>query len=132
MVKYSAKKRAGSKKQSFKKRKYNKKKGGSDGDDDGKKASDTAAPADAIDSTTNAENTTVTNAENTTATNAENTTGAAVGAAAAKGDDSEIDLKKFYDDLIKRILKEINNICKEETEEKRREMLENAIMGKTE
>jgi hypothetical protein len=50
MVKYSAKKRTGSKKQSFKKRKYNKKKGGGDGDD--------AAAVDAENTTTTTTTTT--------------------------------------------------------------------------
>lgn len=129
MVKYSAKKRTGSKKQSFKKRKYNKKKGGGGGDVD---APD--APNADDDTTTGdgAPNSAPNSADDTTTGNAENTTAdapAAPTAADATTDDTN-HLKKFYDDLIKRILGQINNICDEKDEGKRKEMLENAIMNK--
>ena len=117
MVKYSAKKRTGSKKQSFKKRNYNKKKGGGgDGDENVK------TPSGAVD-TVDAANTVVDAPPADTKKNTPTTDGA---------DDSENDLKKIYDDLIERILDQINNICDEKDEGKRKEMLENAIMGKTE
>ena len=115
MVKYSAKKRVGSKKQSFKKRKYNKKKGG--GDDGDEKNEDAAVDAPTTDAPAPTTDGTPTDGHDTTTS--------------ANTDDPD-HLKKFYDDLIERILGQINNICDEKDQGKRKEMLENAIMGKTE
>jgi len=211
MVKYSAKKRTGSKKQSFKKRKYNKKKGG-DGDND--KTPETPATSTTATPTTVTEKilkdgTKVTKKEddktrvtemkvdtNSTELNMEPfcpeddkiiqkgiENGEKIINTAEKlgrppltvqariqnvltpynekpGPDTypeydedcktpdkekpteekepadeekeEKKLEKVFDDLIERILDQIDNICKKETKDERKEILENLILGKTE
>ena len=202
MVKYSAKKRVGSKKQSFKKRKYNKKKGGGDGDDDktpetptvteknyngmnvteeeykdervtkmkvdtnstelnmepfcpeddkiiqkgienGEKIKDTAKKLDRPPLAVQARIQNVLTPynekpgpetypeydEDCKTPDKEKPTEEKEPADEEK---EEKKLEKVFDDLIERILDQIDNICEKKTKDERKEILENLILGKTE